>query len=205
MSDNHTNDFKSQVIAVLRADSFEAAMHSANVALKNGIEVIEVTFTTPDAARLIDQLKKDFPNKQIGAGSISHLGDAEAAIEAGADFFVSPHFDEEVSAWFLKQKLNYIPGGLTPSELKRIQLKGHKYQKLFPAMIYNPDGVKNILAPIPSLNLVVTGGVSLDNAKEYLKAGAKVICVGGALFSKELMKEENADALASEAKKWAKL
>lgn len=196
---------KAKVIGVLRGQNYQQALHSAQVTLENGLEVIEVTFTTPDTPKLIAELRSQFPSKSIGAGSITHLGQAEAAIEAGAHFFVSPHFDHKLSQWFKDKNKNYIPGGMTPTELLHIKNHGHEFQKLFPAMIIRPEGIKNILAPLPDLQLIVTGGVNLINAQSYLDAGAKAICVGGNLFSNKMMLPENTDALAAEAKKWAQL
>lgn len=200
-----TDWLKSKVIAVLRHDDSAVALSAARVSLQAGLQTVEVTYTTPDASSIISQLREEFPEATIGAGSITSKEQAEAAAKAGAQFFVSPHFESELGFWFLANHLPYIPGGLTPSELKAIQEQGHKFQKLFPAMVYGPAGVKNLLAPLPDLNLIVTGGVELQNASEYLKSGAKAVCVGGALFSEKRMQAANSAELIDESKKWARL
>lgn len=200
-----TDWLKSKVIGVLRHNDSAVALSAARTSLKAGLQTLEVTYTTPDASSIISKLREEFPDATVGAGSVTSKVQAEAAAKAGAQFFVSPHFSSDLGLWFLTNKLPYIPGGLSPSELFAIREQGHMYQKLFPAMVYGPSGVKNLLAPLPQLNLIVTGGVDLQNASEFLKAGAKAVCVGGALFSENRMRTENSNALIDECKKWAKL
>ncbi len=176
-----------KIVAVLRADDREQAYQAALAAFRGGIPALEITFTTPGAEGLIAKLTGELSGALVGAGSIVTESDAEAAVRSGASFFVSPHSDPKLIAWFRSRGLAYVPGCLTPSELMAAKSAGCQLQKLFPASLHGPSGVKSLLAPLPGLQLIVTGGVSEETVQPFLRAGAVAVCVGANVFSKDRM------------------
>lgn len=174
-----------RIVAVLRADDREQAYQAALAAFRGGIPALEVTFTTPGAEGIIAKLAGELPGALIGAGSIVTEADAEAAVRSGAAFFVSPHSDPKLISWFRSRGLAYVPGCMTPSELMAAKTAGCRIQKLFPASLHGPKGVQSLLAPLPGLQLIVTGGISEETVEPFLKAGAVAVCVGANVFSKE--------------------
>jgi 2-dehydro-3-deoxyphosphogluconate aldolase / (4S)-4-hydroxy-2-oxoglutarate aldolase len=188
---------------VLRAESKDAATAAAEAAFRGGMMVIEVTFTVPDAAELIRELTHKLPAAMIGAGTITDLAQAQAAVDAGARFFVSPHLDPKLCEWFFSRNLFYVPGALTPSELMRAHSLGAKWLKVFPAQVYGPAGLKGLLQPLPFLQLIVTGGVSQSTAGAYLDAGAGVVCVGSEIFSKDRLAKGSWAEIESVTRAWA--
>jgi 2-dehydro-3-deoxyphosphogluconate aldolase / (4S)-4-hydroxy-2-oxoglutarate aldolase len=188
---------------VLRADSKDAATAAAEAAFRGGMVAIEVTFSVPDAAELIRELTHKLPAAIIGAGTITDLTQAQAALDAGARFFVSPHLDPKLCEWFFSRNLFYVPGALTPSELMRAHSWGAKWLKVFPAQVYGPSGLKGLLQPLPFLQLIATGGVSESTAEAYLDAGAAMVCVGSEIFSKERLAKGSWAEIESVTRTWA--
>ncbi|PWU18886.1 MAG: 2-dehydro-3-deoxyphosphogluconate aldolase [Bdellovibrio sp.] len=178
---------RQKLLGVLRAESAELAVAAAEAAFRGGLQIIEVTFTVPQAPLVIEKLSQLLPNAVIGAGSLTTVKEAQEAQQAGARFFVSPHLDPALCRWFFDRKLFYIPGALTPSELMAAHAMGAPMIKLFPAQVYGAGGVKSLLAPLPFLQLMVTGGVTETTAKDFLQAGAKVLSVGREVFAPEAL------------------
>ena len=168
-----------RVVGVLRAPSAARAIELAEPAIDAGLRAIEVTFTVPDAAAVIAELKHSGRQLIVGAGTVSSPTEAEAAVEAGATFLVSPHYDAEVLAAAKSLGVPYVPGALTPSEVFSAARATSGMVKVFPvARLGGSKYVSDLLGPYPALQLMVTGGVSLATAGEYLKAGAKAVGVG---------------------------
>lgn len=175
-----------RVVAVVRANTADQAFLAGQAAYRGGIRALEITFTVPRAESAIARLREALPiDALVGAGTITETAQAERAKAAGAQFFVSPHVDEALIAWHLERKLAYLPGGMTPTELMRAERAGCRLVKLFPANVGGPGLVKAILAALPQLSLMVTGGVDEKTAPEFLHAGAEIVCVGGSVISAE--------------------
>lgn len=115
----------------------------------------------------------------IGAGSVTTVTQAVSAIQAGAQFIVSPHLEVELVEWAVDHDVVHVPGGFTPTEVSRAWKLGTPAVKLFPAVLGGPELVKTLLGPYPELRLIPTGGVTADNASAYLAAGAIAVGVGG--------------------------
>lgn len=143
-----------------------------------GLAAIEVTFTVREATHALRRLTEQLPGALIGAGTILSEKDAERALDAGARFLVSPVLDPGLLERMLGRGVLFIPAGLSPTELQLAARVGAPLQKLFPARQVGPRGVSDILSPLPHLKLLVTGGVSLDGAAEYLRAGAAIVGLG---------------------------
>lgn len=173
--------------AVVRGKSVEDAIEISKHAILGGIRNIEITFSTPDAAKVIQKLSDDFKNDSsvvIGAGTVMTTDLAQEAIDAGAKFLVSPHFDEAIATLALDHENLYFPGCATATEVVRAMKSGCQIIKLFPGGIVGPGFIKDIHGPIPEVNLMPSGGVSVDNVADWKKAGAVAVGVGSALASK---------------------
>lgn len=133
--------------------------------------------------KLSDDFKND-PSVVIGAGTVMTTDLAQEAIDAGAKFLVSPHFDEAIATLALDHENLYFPGCATATEVVRAMKSGCQIIKLFPGGIVGPGFIKDIHGPIPEVNLMPSGGVSVDNVADWKKAGAVAVGVGSALASK---------------------
>lgn len=184
-----------RVVGVLRAPSASRAVELAGAAVTAGLRALEITFTVPDAAAVIRELAGRGPDAVVGAGTVSSAAEAEAAVTAGASFLVSPHFDGEVLTAARSLGVPYVPGALTPGEIVAAHRATGGPVKVFPvARLGGAKYVADLLGPFPALPLMVTGGVSLDDAGDYLAAGAQVVGIGS-LF--KLAEEELRRGLAA--------
>ena len=174
------------VIAVVRGETVEEAIKASNAIVKGGITGIELTFTVPNAdyaiAELAANYKKD-PTIVIGAGTVLDAVTARLAIIAGAEFIVSPCFDKETAKICNLYQIPYLPGCMTITEMKTALTYGADIVKLFPGSAFGPSIVKAFKAPLPYLNIMPTGGVSLANMQDWFAAGVVAVGVGGNLLA----------------------
>ncbi|KFZ22420.1 bifunctional 4-hydroxy-2-oxoglutarate aldolase/2-dehydro-3-deoxy-phosphogluconate aldolase [Thermotoga neapolitana] len=173
---------KHQIVAVMRASSVEEAKEKALAVFEGGVRMIEITFTVPDADKVIREIS--FLKEKgavVGAGTVTSVEQCKKAIESGAEFIVSPHLDEEISRFCREKGVFYMPGVMTPTELVRAMKLGHTILKLFPGEVLGPTFVKAMKGPFPNVKFVPTGGVNLDNVCEWFKAGVLAVGVGSAL------------------------
>lgn len=174
------------VVAVVRADSKEEAVTISEACVKGGIKGIEVTFTVQGADEVIKDLVSIYKNNQdvvVGAGTVLDSTTARIAILAGAQFVVSPAFDEETARLCNLYQVPYMPGCMTITEMKRALEAGVDIVKLFPGSNFGPDFVKGVKAPLPQVNIMPTGGVSLENVDQWIKNGCVAVGVGGNLLA----------------------
>jgi 2-dehydro-3-deoxyphosphogluconate aldolase / (4S)-4-hydroxy-2-oxoglutarate aldolase len=174
------------VVAVVRADSKEEAVKISEACVRGGIQGIEVTFTVQGADEVIKELAsmyKDHSNVVIGAGTVLDSTTARIAILAGAEFVVSPAFDEETAKLCNLYQVPYMPGCMTITEIKRALEAGVDIVKLFPGNAFGPEFVKSVKAPLPQVNIMPTGGVDLDNVEQWIKNGCVAVGVGGNLVA----------------------
>ena len=174
------------VIAVVRGETVEEAIKASNAIVKGGITGIELTFTVPNADHAIAELaanyKKD-PTIVIGAGTVLDAVTARLAIIAGAEFIVSPCFYKETAKICNLYQIPYLPGCMTITEMKTALTYGADIVKLFPGSTFGPSIVKAFKAPLPHLNIMPTGGVSLANMQDWFVAGVVAVGVGGNLLA----------------------
>jgi len=174
------------VVAVVRADSKEEAVNISEACVEGGIQGIEVTFTVQGADEVIKELAalyQDNNDVVIGAGTVLDAATARIAILAGAQFVVSPAFDQETATFCNLYQVPYMPGCMTLTEMKRALEAGVDIVKLFPGSAFGPDFVKAVKAPLPQINIMPTGGVSLDNVEQWIKNGCVAVGVGGNLLA----------------------
>jgi 2-dehydro-3-deoxyphosphogluconate aldolase/(4S)-4-hydroxy-2-oxoglutarate aldolase len=193
----------SGITAVIRAKSSEHLIHVVEAIRSGGVECIEVTMTTPNALSVISEAARRFGHEAvIGVGSVLDAETCRAAILAGAEFVVGPTLDLGVIEMCRTYSKPVIPGALTPTEIMTAWRAGADLVKVFPAGVVGPGYFRDVLAPLPQVKLVPTGGVDLNTAGEFIKAGAAALCVGSAMTPKDAMAEGNWDLLADLAAKF---
>ncbi|MFI3065727.1 bifunctional 4-hydroxy-2-oxoglutarate aldolase/2-dehydro-3-deoxy-phosphogluconate aldolase [Streptococcus suis] len=173
--------------AVIRGKDEEDAKEIARHAILGGIRNIEITFSTPNAATVIKELQEEFSDDSsvvIGAGTVMNLKLAQAAIDAGASFLVSPHFDKEIQDLAQEAEVFYFPGCATATEIVTASQAGCPIIKLFPGGVLGPGFIKDIHGPVPQVDLMPSGGVSVENVADWKKAGACAVGVGSDLASR---------------------
>lgn len=176
---------QSGLVAVIRADSAELAEQMANACLAGGITVMEVALTTPDAFSLIRKLSRSLTPRGalLGAGTVLDEASARLAIDAGAQYVVTPSLDEAVVRLCNRYQIPSLPGAMTVKEVVAAMEAGADIVKLFPGESLGPNHLRALKAPLPHAPLMPTGGVSAANAPEWIAAGAVALGVGGSLTS----------------------
>jgi 2-dehydro-3-deoxyphosphogluconate aldolase/(4S)-4-hydroxy-2-oxoglutarate aldolase len=187
---------------VLRGSDAEGVAQAAQTLVGAGIDVLEVTFTVPNCAALIQQLKADLPRAVIGAGTVTTAHELHQAIQAGADFVVTPGVTPTLLKELAVCNVPYLPGVLTPSEVMTAMEAGAIGVKLFPGSSAGPGGLKALLGPFPDLLIVPTGGVSPGNVHEWFAAGAFALGAGSDLAPTSAVDSRDDDLLKRNAAAW---
>jgi 2-dehydro-3-deoxyphosphogluconate aldolase/(4S)-4-hydroxy-2-oxoglutarate aldolase len=170
------------VVAVIRLQEASKLRGVVDALAAGGVRALEVTMTVPGAVRLIEQIAPTLPGEFVlGAGTVLDAETARACILAGARFVVGPVFRPEVVALCHRYDVAVMPGCFTPTEILAAWEQGADVVKVFPATALGPGYFKDVRGPLPQVRLMPTGGVSLENAGEWIKAGAVAIGVGTAL------------------------
>ncbi len=192
-----------KIVAIVRLDSGELLVRVAEALNAGGISVIEFTCSTPSALEMIKEASGHFGDGVlVGAGTVLDPETARAAILAGAKFIVNPTINLDTIEMCKRYGKPIIAGAMTPTEMLTVWEAGADLVKVFPASaIGGADYIKAVLAPLPQLRLVPTGGVSADNAAQYLKAGAVVVAVGGNLVDKKAVARGDWATITAEAQK----
>jgi 2-dehydro-3-deoxyphosphogluconate aldolase/(4S)-4-hydroxy-2-oxoglutarate aldolase len=193
---------KVKSVPVCVFEETESALKTAELLIKNGVDVIEVTLRTDNAFNCIKAIKKEFENSIVGAGSVLKHDDFKKAADYGAVFAVSPCFDESLCETAKKNNMPYIPGVATPSELFKA-LKYSDLIKIFPAAgLGGVDYINAVAAPFRMFNfgIIPTGGIDNKNYKEYLSAEKVVACGLSYPVHEKLLKEKNYEAIEQRIK-----
>ncbi len=171
------------VVAVVRATGAEQAEKIAEACLAAGIVGIEITFTVPDAAWIIETLAKRYVSGGvvIGAGTVLDAETARAAILAGAQFIVSPCLSEECAKLCLRYQVPYLPGAMTVKEVVNCLEAGADIIKIFPGSVVGPEMIAAVRGPLPQARMMPTGGVSAGNIADWIRAGAVAVGAGSDL------------------------
>src|SRR5450631_1745845 len=173
----------SGLVAVVRAESSDQAARIAEACARGGVGAIEVTFTVPGAAEVIADLAKTYKSGEIliGAGTVLDPETARVSILAGAQFVVSPSLNASTARLCNRYQIPYMPGAGTIGEVVEAMECGADIVKVFPGEILGPAFVKAVAGPLPQASLMPTGGVTLENVEEWIKAGSVAVGVGGSL------------------------
>jgi 2-dehydro-3-deoxyphosphogluconate aldolase / (4S)-4-hydroxy-2-oxoglutarate aldolase len=174
---------ESGLVAIVRTNSSEQAVRIADACARGGAAAIEITFTVPGAPAVIEDLAKKYKAGEIliGAGTVLDAETARLAILAGAQYIVSPSLNPETARLCNRYQVPYMPGAGTMREIVEAMECGADIVKLFPGETLGPAFVKAAKGPLPQAALMPTGGVSLENVGEWIKAGAVAVGVGGSV------------------------
>lgn len=170
------------IVAVIRARSGEQLVDVAQALLAGGVEVMEVTFTVPGVVRVLERVADQLGDRIVlGAGTVLDPETARTAMLAGAEFIVSPNTNLEVLRMCRRYGKLAMPGAFTPTEVVTALEGGADVVKIFPCDMGGPSYLKALHGPLPHIPLLPTGGITLENAADYLRAGACALGVGGSL------------------------
>lgn len=192
---------KNKVVAVVRMKNPNQLLKVIESLMNGGVTGIELTMTIPNAIQAIENADKEFGNDiLLGVGSVTNSQVALDAINAGANFVVSPIFKPEVVSTVIQKEKVVIPGGFTPTEIQMAYEQGADFVKIFPADNLGMSFIKSIKAPLPHLNVIPTGGVTLTNAIDWINHGASAVGIGSALVDNKAIESENYSQLTENAK-----
>jgi 2-dehydro-3-deoxyphosphogluconate aldolase/(4S)-4-hydroxy-2-oxoglutarate aldolase len=190
------------VVAVIRMKDPAKLRAVFDALADGGVKAIEVTMTVPGAVDLIGRLAASLPaGIVLGAGTVIDAATANAVIDAGARFIVSPVFRRDVVTTCLERGVVAAPGCFSPTEILDAHEMGADVVKVFPATALGPQYIKDLRAPMPQLRLMPTGGVTLDNAGDWIRAGAVAVGVGSALLDTKAIDEGRLDVIANNARR----
>ncbi|MBN1912714.1 MAG: bifunctional 4-hydroxy-2-oxoglutarate aldolase/2-dehydro-3-deoxy-phosphogluconate aldolase [Pirellulales bacterium] len=194
------------VVAVLRAPDGKKLLDVAQALLAGGVDVIEVTFTVPAAHRVLEEVAGRLGDRiLLGAGSVLDSETARIALLSGAEFIVSPTVHLDVIRLCRRYGKLVMPGAMTPTEVLTAWEAGADIVKVFPSEVTGPKHLKAIHGPMPQIRLMPTGGVNLDTAADFLRAGACALGVGGALVSTKRIAEGNLAEIESVARQFVEI
>lgn len=192
------------IVAIIRANSSAELIEVVAAIKEGGVDVIEITMTTPGALQVISDVSDKYGDEVlVGVGSILDAETARAAMLAGAKFIVSPVTKPDIIEICNRYGAVVMPGAFTPTEILAAWESGADYVKVFPSSGVGPAYIKAVKAPLPHIPLVPTGGVSVENAGEFIKAGATVLGVGGSLVNSEIIATGQYHLLTETARKFA--
>ncbi|MBD2204646.1 bifunctional 4-hydroxy-2-oxoglutarate aldolase/2-dehydro-3-deoxy-phosphogluconate aldolase [Calothrix sp. FACHB-1219] len=179
-----------RAIAVIRASKLELAKQMALTVASGGMQLIEITWNSDRAGQLISQLRQELPHCTIGTGTLFNVTQLKDAIASGAQFLFTPHVDLAMIKAAVAQDVPIIPGALSPTEIVTAWNYGASCVKVFPVeAMGGANYIKSLQGPLGEIPLIPTGGVNIDNAKEFLQAGAIAIGLSSQLFPKHLVTE----------------
>lgn len=175
-----------KVIAVIRAAQIEVCLQMARAVAAAGMHLIEITWNSHEPTKVISLLQAELPNCMIGAGTLLTVADVEAAINAGAQFLFTPHVNLDLIQTAIRQQVPIVPGALTPSEILTAWQAGATCVKIFPIeSVGGANYIRHLKAPLGQIPLVPTGGVTIENARSFIEAGAIAVGLGSQLFPKQ--------------------
>lgn len=192
------------IVPVIRTNSAESAVKAVDAIYRGGIRAAEITMTVPGAIRALEKVADAFGDKLVlGAGTVLDPETARACMLAGAEFFVTPSLRPSTIEMARRYSKVIMPGALTPTEVLTAWDAGADIVKIFPAgNVGGPKYIKALKGPFPQIEMVPTGGVNLETAGEFLKAGACAVAVGGELADAKSIKEDRYDLIEAKAKQY---
>lgn len=199
---------KEKIIAIIRGADIEQAVKASKAIYDGGIKLVEVTFNqkSPESfiqtVNSIKAIKSACPEMIVGAGTVLNTEQVDLALSAGAEYIVSPDTDEKVIAYSVKNGLVSLPGAYTATEVKKAHEAGADFVKLFPCTDGAVQYIKALKAPLSHIKFLAVGGVTAENAGDFIKAGAVGIGVGGALINKKWLDEGEYEKITELAKKF---
>lgn len=191
---------KAPIVGIIRGQSLEVTLEIAKVYLAAGFYTIEVTMNTPEVEKIISTLRIEFPELNVGAGTVCNLKDLEKAVKAGSQFIVTPIIDEEIIKSCVSKEIPIFPGAFTPSEIYKAWSLGASAVKVFPATQLGVAYIKDVLGPLDTIKLLPTGGISKENIKSFFDVGVVGVGMGSSLLDKHLIKNKDFEGLQNHFK-----
>jgi 2-dehydro-3-deoxyphosphogluconate aldolase/(4S)-4-hydroxy-2-oxoglutarate aldolase len=189
------------VVAIVRLDDYGHAPVMANALLEGGIEAVEFTYTNPAAGEAVRVTKEALGHAMlVGAGTVLDPETARAAILQGADFIVTPTLQVETIRLCLRYSIPTVIGAFTPTEILTAWEAGASVVKVFPASVGGARYLKDVRGPLPHIKLIPTGGVSVENAGDFIRAGAVAVAMGSNLVGADIVGNQDWQTLTSRAK-----
>lgn len=205
-SDHLSRVLQSGIVAVIRAPSGERLADVAEALLAGGVDVMEITFTVPQPLRILQQVADQVGDRALlGAGTILDSETARAAILAGAEFIVSPSTDLRVIELCQRYDKLVMPGALTPTEVVTAWQAGADIVKIFPSDVTGPSYLKALRGPLPQVRMMPTGGVNLETAEQFLRAGACALGAGGALVEPAAVADGDMRRIENQAREFVRV
>lgn len=189
------------VLGIIRVEEIEDLVRIAQALHAGGLSCLEITMTTPGALRAIEEVRGRDWGVVMGAGTVLDGPTARQAILAGAQFLVTPTVAFDVIEMANRYGVPVIPGAMTPTEILTAWEAGADMVKVFPASVLGPGFVRALRGPLPQIPLVPTGGITAENAGEFIRAGAAVVCAGGWLVDKKAVAEGRYEVLTENARR----
>ena len=190
---------KTGALGIIRVSQAEGLIRIAQALQDGGISCVEITMTTPGALRAIEEASEELTGVIMGAGTVLDATTARQAILAGAEFLVTPTVELDVIEMAHRYGKVVIPGAMSPTEILTAWEAGADMVKVFPASVLGPSYLKAVRGPLPQIPLVPTGGITADNAGEFIRAGAAMVCAGGWLVDKKAVSEGCYEVLTERA------
>jgi len=190
------------VVAVIRLKDPARLRATVDALAAGGVRALEVTMTVPQAVEMIRELAPTLPDGfLLGAGTVTDADTARQVIDAGASFVVSPIFRADIIAACHERDVPAMPGCFSPTEIFTAHQYGADVVKVFPATALGPQFIKDVRAPLPQIKLMPTGGVTLDNAGDWIRAGAVAVGLGSALLDAKAIDEGRFDVITANARR----
>jgi 2-dehydro-3-deoxyphosphogluconate aldolase/(4S)-4-hydroxy-2-oxoglutarate aldolase len=191
------------IVAVIRADSSSQLLHVAESLKQGGVTAMEVTMTTPRALEVIHEVSEKFGKEILmGVGTILDTETCRSALLAGAEFVVTPILRTDIIQLCRRYGKPIICGAYTPTEILTAWESGADFVKVFPADGLGPNYIKAVKAPLPQVELIPTGGVDLNTAGDFIKAGCAALAAGSSLVSKKILQDKDWTGLSKTAQKF---
>jgi len=192
------------IVPVVRAASAREACLAADAVCEGGIPIVEITMTVPGALDVIRELvEKCGSDVLIGAGTVLNAQAAQNCLDAGAEFLVSPGFNQATADLAVRERKLFIAGALTPTEIMAAWEAGADFIKIFPCgQVGGAKYIKSLKGPFPQIPFIPTGGVNLSTAAEFLEAGAVALGVGGELVQADALKDDKRDMIVENARQF---
>lgn len=191
---------KAPIIGIMRNINEETIKSILPVYFKSGFNSVEITMNSTKAVEIIKSSVKEFPEMNIGAGTVCTMEELDLACDAGASFIVSPILSIEIIKKSIERKVAVFPGALTPTEIFKAHSLGATAVKVFPITSFGPKYVKDLIAPLDNMKLIPVGGVSKNNIRAFFENGSYGVGMASSLFSKNLISKNSMEELSQHFK-----
>jgi 2-dehydro-3-deoxyphosphogluconate aldolase / (4S)-4-hydroxy-2-oxoglutarate aldolase len=193
---------KQKIVAIIRGDSTDLIESTVESLYQGGIRLVEITMNTQGALNGIERIKQAFPEMLVGAGTVLDPETARSAIVAGASYILTPTLKASTIEMGNRYNVPVIPGVLTPTEALTAYEAGARMVKIFPIRSLGPKYISDLHGPLPHLDMMAVGGISLDNASSFIKAGSCALGIGSSLVDNTLVQQGDFTEIEKRARRF---